>query len=250
LQQIEQSFSELDYNVTVQRVKAIDLGIPQRRERVIIVGTQVGQKKFKEPEILMGGLFGAIQPPSIFQTIMDLPRPVSSKEQFETSGSYLDDHVFLPLSELEQRFIRHIPNGGYYGDAPRETLPTRLQKIYDNPLAYKSPRLFPKAEPEKTAQTIPASTSPSIGGVLAPDFTYGASGAVIIDSRKYVKEGVYTSPEPSRRFTPREIARLQGFPDEFLFEGSGSAKTKMIGNAVPIKMAELFAREIMKQLFQ
>ena len=249
LDSIQQSFAAIDYNVTVQRVKAVDLGIPQRRERVIIVGTQIGQKKFKEPEILMGGLFGSLEPPSIFETIKDLPKPMSSKEQFEPQGNYLDDHIFLPLSDLEQRFIRHIPNGGFYSDAPRETLPERLKKIYDNPLEYKSPRLFPKADPIKTAQTIPASTSPSIGGVIAPDLGYREEGAYLIDCSKYMQNGVYTAPEPSRRFTPREIARLQGFPDDFLFEGSGSTKNKMIGNAVPIKMAAIFAAEIKRQMF-
>ena len=92
-------------------------------------------------------------------------------------------------------------------------------------------------------------SSPSIGGVIAPDLGYGEEGAYLIDCLKHVKNGVYTAPEPSRRFTPREIARLQGFPDDFIFEGSGSTKTKMIGNAVPIKMAEVFAKEIKSQLF-
>jgi len=197
----------------------------------------------------MGGLFGSLEPPNIFETIKDLPKPMSSKEQFEPQGNYLDDHIFLPLSDLEQRFIRHIPNGGFYSDAPRETLPERLKKIYDNPLEYKSPRLFPKADPIKTAQTIPASTSPSIGGVIAPDLGYREEGAYLIDCSKYMQNGVYTAPEPSRRFTPREIARLQGFPDDFLFEGSGSTKNKMIGNAVPIKMAAIFAAEIKRQMF-
>ena len=71
----------------------------------------------------------------------------------------------------------------------------------------------------------------------------------MIDCEEYRKDGIYTSPQESRRFTPREIARLQGFPDEFLFEGSGSTKTKMIGNAVPVKMATLFAKEIKRQIF-
>jgi DNA (cytosine-5)-methyltransferase 1 len=250
LANIEKSFLDIGYYVTVQRVKAVDLGIPQRRERIIIVGTQAGQRKFSVPEIIMGGLFGSLEPPTVFDTIKDLPKPISARNQSELTGGFLDDHVYLPLSELEQRFIRHIPNGGCYSDAPREALPARLKKIYDDPLAYKTPRLFPKADPNRAAQTIPASTSPSIGGVIAPDLGYDENGAYIINCKKYVENGVYTAPEPSRRFTPREIARLQGFPDNYLFEGSGSTKTKMIGNAVPVKMAQVFAKEIKSQLFQ
>ena len=60
--------------------------------------------------------------------------------------------------------------------------------------------------------------------------------------------GVYTAPSPSRRFTPREMARLQGFPDEYLFSGSTSIKTKLIGNAVPVPIGELYANEITSQI--
>ncbi len=251
LPEIEKSFATIGYQACIQRVKAIDLGIAQRRERVIIVGTPKDRKRFVTPEVLMGGLFGAQSPKNIFQTIGDLPKPPMNGKIWEPKGSYLDDHIYLPLSKLEQSFIRHIPNGGSYSDAPRETLPKRLKKIFDNPRKYKSPRLFPKPDPLSTVQTIPASTSPSIGGVIAPDFLYKNGVATLINCDDYKsKNRAYTAPHESRRFTPREIARLQTFPDEFLFEGSISTKTKLIGNAVPFEVAQLFAKEIRKQVFE
>lgn len=249
LEDIKKSFQEIKYNVTVDRVRAVDLGIPQRRERIIIVGTKDKQAQFQTPEVLLGSLFGAIEPQSIMDAIGDLPAPTSAKSSDEESGGYLDDHRYQPLSDLEQRFIKHIPNGGSFMDAPRDSLPERLKKIFDNPLQYKSPRLFPKADPYKPSQTIPASTSPSIGGVIAPDFLYQAGKPIPVSPIDHTTDGIYTSPMPSRRFTPREIARLQGFPDEFIFLGSASTKTKMIGNAVPFKIGELYAKEIKKQFF-
>lgn len=248
LEDIKKSFQEIKYNVTVDRVRAIDLGIPQRRERIIVVGTKHNEAQFQTPEVLMGSLFGSIEPQSIMDAISDLPEPTSAKPSDEESVSYLDDHRYQPLSALEQSFIRHIPNGGSFMDAPRHALPDRLKKIFDNPLQYKSPRLFPKANPYKPSQTIPASSSPSIGGVIAPDFIYQADKTIPVDPADYTTDGVYTSPVHSRRFTPREIARLQGFPDDFIFLGSTSTKTKMIGNAVPFKIGELYAKEIKKQL--
>ncbi len=249
LSDIKDSFKTINYDVVVERVRCVDIGIPQRRERIIIVGTRIGEKIFRPPELLMGSLFGASEPASILSAIGDLPEPCSAIGRNTNSMSYLDDHEFQELSLVEQRFIRHIPNGGYYGNAPRESLPLRLQKIYDDPIAYKSPRFFPKADPLKPSQTIPASTSPSIGGVIAPDFNYSSGLAVPVSAIEHTKNGIYTSPFPSRRFTPREIARLQGFPDEYLFVGAPSTKTKLIGNAVPIKLAELFAEEIKNQFF-
>lgn len=249
LSEIQKSFHSINYNVCVYRVRAIDLGLPQRRERIIIVGTKIDEKPFKTPQVLMGGLFGAKEPRTILEAIGDLPEPTEATRRPIDSKHYLDDHCYQSLSDLEQRFIRHIPNGGYYKDSPRESLPLRLQKIYDDPLKYKSPRLFPKADPFKPSQTVPASTSPSIGGVIAPDFDYGPDGIKPINSSDHTIDGVYTAPRPSRRFTPREIARLQGFPDEYLFVGSSSTKTRLIGNAVPIPIGELYAREIRQQIF-
>jgi DNA (cytosine-5)-methyltransferase 1 len=249
LADIKLSFKSINYEVVVERVRCIDIGIPQRRERIIIVGTRVGEKSFVPPAVLMGSLFGSTEPPSIIDSIGDLPEPTSAKGKATDSSNYLDDHQYQELSETEQKFIRHIPNGGYYGDAPRNSLPIRLQKIFDNPSAYKSPRFFPKADPFKPSQTIPASTSPSIGGVIAPDLDYSSGNAKAIDPKLHTIGNIYTSPYPSRRFTPREIARLQGFPDEYLFVGASSTKTKLIGNAVPVKLGELFAEEIRNQFF-
>jgi DNA (cytosine-5)-methyltransferase 1 len=248
LSDIEKSFKSIKYNVVVERVRAIDLGIPQRRERIIIVGTRFSEKKFQSPEILMGSLFGSKEPGKIIDAIGDLPEPTLASSGPVNSIHFLDDHCYQKFSAVEQKFISHIPNGGYFADAPRETLPERLKKIYDEPLKYKSPRLFPKADPFKPSLTIPASSSPSIGGVIAPDFEYIDNKAYAIDAKKHTVNNIYTPPTPSRRFTPREIARLQGFPDDFLFSGSSSTKTKMIGNAVPIKIAELYAVEIFNQL--
>jgi DNA (cytosine-5)-methyltransferase 1 len=247
---IKASFQTIDYNVWIHKVKAIDIGIPQRRERIIIIGTKIGEKEFITPSILEGPLFGAVDPQNIIDAIGDLPEPKAIQSQNISSNHFLDDHVFLPLSEEAQKFIKHIPNGGFFMDAPRETLPKRLKMIFDHPLKYKSPRLFPKADAQKPAQTIPASSSPSIGGVISPDFQYSNGKTIPINPADHTINGIYVSPNPSRRFTPREAARLQTFPDEYLFNGSITTKIKLIGNAVPVKMAQLLAEEIREQIFK
>ena len=46
--------------------------------------------------------------------------------------------------------------------------------------------------------------------------------------------------------TPRELARLQSFPDTFIFEGSKSQQLVQIGNAVPVGLAKAIAENIWK----
>jgi DNA (cytosine-5)-methyltransferase 1 len=62
------------------------------------------------------------------------------------------------------------------------------------------------------------------------------------------KTGEYTHPEQNRTITIREAARLQGFPDSFIFHGPRSSQYEQVGNAVPSQLAEAIAAEIRRCL--
>jgi len=55
-------------------------------------------------------------------------------------------------------------------------------------------------------------------------------------------------PLETRPLTVREYARIQTFPDSYVFEGSMANQYKQIGNAVPVKLAEAMGRQIKKYL--
>ena len=58
--------------------------------------------------------------------------------------------------------------------------------------------------------------------------------------------GVFLHYKKNRVMTPRELARLQSFPDNFIFKGSKSNILIQLGNAVPCKLSEAIAKEVKK----
>lgn len=256
LDQAVSAFEGAGYIVIPNRALATDFGVAQRRERLLIVGFRKDLDViFSPPVAVYGGLFGTRGGDStILDAVRQLPAPIAIDDGDLTPVQHLprhlQSHAYRPLPNSVQNFVRHIPNGGCFRDAPVRTLPERLQKILENPARYRSPRLFPKPDPNEPAQTVPADTNPSLGGVLAPDLVYHNGSAQPVDPTENTHRNIYTSPQPSRRITPREAARLQSFPDDFVFSGSLTTQFRLIGNAVPVRVARAFADHILDYLVE
>jgi len=62
------------------------------------------------------------------------------------------------------------------------------------------------------------------------------------------EKGRYLHPIANRPLTHREAARIQTFPDDFIFTGSKIAVARQIGNAVPIDLAEQVAAHVLRQM--
>ena len=139
----------------------------------------------------------------------------------------LPNHVDWPLSPQSFEMITYIPEGGSWKDVPYEKLAPRFQRIRDNMQKYRSPNFYRRFSRDEISGTITASAQPENCGIV--------------------------HPTENRRYTIREIARIQTFPDDFLFIDDSprniTAMYKVIGNAVPVTLAQCIAEAIMKQVF-
>ena len=90
-----------------------------------------------------------------------------------------------------------------------------------------------------------------IGKSVNPKYTEAFFRCKPDEPSNTVKEnhgGVFIHYEKHRVMTPRELARLQSFPDDFIFKGSKSKILVQLGNAVPCKLSQAIAKEIKKIL--
>lgn len=132
----------------------------------------------------------------------------------------LYNHVVFKMGKHEAEIAPHIPEGGNWQDIPLSISDTRLDKIRET------------------------------GGRT----TY--YGRLCWDKPSYtiatyfnrVGNGCNLHPSQCRVLSNREAARLQSFPDSFIFQGSNASQYKQIGNAVPPLLARFVASLIMPHL--
>ena len=178
--------------------------------------------------------------------IQDLgpPSPIGKDAECNEKGR---DHIFLPLSEKEAYIASRIPNGGSLKDIPDQELPKPYYGRVRGPKGwtwyFRKPRL------ELPARSVIASIRPNFSTVLAPDIEYqkrdGSWFINEVNKDLYTNEtGLYLSPVNPRRLTVREYARIQTFPDDFIFSGTIIEKYKQIGNAVPCELATRLCTQI------
>ena len=218
---IKDEFRKLGYEVKSKLLNAVDYGVPQYRDRVILVGMK-GKNDFEYPEATHGE--GLIPHLTVSDAFSDLP--------VLKSGEECDEYVTEPQNDF-QRFLRRnttrieenvaptngahlvrimeaLPDGGSKDDLPEEIRP---KSGYGNTYA-------------KMWWKRPAPT-------VTRNFATPSSSRCV-------------HPRDSRAMTTREGARLQSFPDDYKFYGSRSTKNLEIGNAVPPLLSIALAKEVEK----
>ena len=244
-EEIRQRMQRLGYNISMKLVCSSDYGVPQQRYRVLIIGIDnelgigsfnfdllnevvneynIPSKSFGNVEELLLGV--------ILQGVENLHDNVvweysaSTQRTVDLIGGC--QHGLEPFQYFRDGYnIENLPpivfEGRSWKNIPYELLTPRFKKIADDPKRYHAPKFFRRFAFGEINGTITASAQPENCGI--------------------------THPVENRRYSVRECARIQSFPDNYIFEAIPlQAKYKVIGNAVPPVLAWIIAKSLLNFL--
>ena len=256
---IVKELENLGYNVYHTILNATDFGVPQIRRRLVVIASkQKLENPFPEPthaiETNSYSLFGndLKRTPTLWEAISDLPQteacqgseimdyPTSPKNEFQKAirgnSKIVYNHVAMRHSKRMVERFASMSWGHSVSDVPEHLKPIKRngngefsEKVYDQ----NNRRMYP----DKQCHTIAASFYAN-----------------------------FVHPYKNRNFTPREGARIQTFPDWYVFQGKPTVVShkllqregrdeekhlcqyNQIGNAVPPYLAKAIAENLYSQL--
>lgn len=231
-------FTDCGYKTEYKQLNAADYGVLQNRKRIILIGKYGADQEFY-PEIPQEG-----QKYMVEEIFRDLPslhagegyiRPV---ETLDYQGSYLYDSGIKQVNHQKVTFHCARPNT----DQDKE-----IYRIAVTLWNEEQKRLSYTDLPEylRTQQNIDSFLDRF--KVVASNIE--CSQTVVAHVAKDGHYFIHPDIKQNRSLTPRELARLQTFPDDYYFESvSGKASRtpafRQIGNAVPVCLAERVAKAL------
>lgn len=213
-------FKKLGYSVSFKVLNANEFGVPQKRSRFFLVASLNGEG-FDFPEVQ------TLKPVTVKQAISDLPILINGANQcsmqyskksrssyakiFRRGQKISKNNIVTRNNEQIIRRYRHIPQGGNWEDIPASLMKNYADRTRCHTGIYR--RLI--------------EDEPSV---------------VIGNYRK----NMLIHPTQDRGLSVREAARLQSFPDDFVFQGSIGFQQQQVGNAVPPLLAKAVFEKIME----
>ncbi|MCC7387976.1 MAG: DNA cytosine methyltransferase [Phycisphaerales bacterium] len=213
----------LRYNVVYQLLNSADYGVPQRRERVLIVGIRAD-----------------------LCVRFSFPTPTHEEDALVfdqwVTGSYWDRHKVAKKDrpKMPPRLRPKVERlSTLWSSAMLPPWRTVRDAIAD----------LPRIAPGQTCEKFPNHFLNPGARAYA-----GHNGSPLDEPAKTLKAGDHGVPGGEnmlrladgsvRYFSVRECARLQTFPDEWVLEGSWTESMRQLGNAVPVRMAEVVATDL------
>lgn len=235
LKNIIKLFESLGYTTFCKVLNAADYGVPQIRERVIIIGTKLNTtfyfpnvthyNQFEKTDLFTQSLLPYL---TLSDAIGDLVFMKSGEESFE--------YFCEPNNTFQALMRKNAPKKIMDHSAPKNN--DKLVKIMEN---------LPDGG---TPQDLPEALRPKSG--FANTYCrlwWDRPSTTITRNLSTPSSSRCIHPKAPRPLTTREGARIQCFPDDYMFFGSRSDKNLQIGNAVPTFLS-IALKESIKKHFE
>jgi DNA (cytosine-5)-methyltransferase 1 len=229
-----------DYDISYKLLKAKDYSVPQNRQRLIIIGNRINIKSsdvFTKMESFSQKLF------VLGDAIVDLPelKPNrvrnNSKRSNDEIGYFERDYKYTV-----NEFNKFINNNRV------------VEKLYNHKNRFNNDRdieiysRLPQGANSLHESIVDIMPYASRNHMFKDKYFKLDNNAVCktITSHMQYDCNMYIHPTQFRGLSPREAARVQTFPDDYIFYGPQNKWYMQIGNAVPVKLAENIGRAIIE----
>lgn len=214
------------YRIHMRKVNAANYGVPQHRKRVVAIGGLGWNPTFPHPTHTAIGAPGALlasrystPTPTMIEAISGLGCPSIGPPGIPQG------HFYRPLAGVDLERAKSLKPGETMRDLPEELHHESYKRRANRRVMDGTPSERRGGAPAGVRRLRPDEPSKSITGGARSEFLH---------------------PLEDRNLTIRECARLQTFPDDFIFFGTAAEQIQLIGNAVP----PLFAYQIAQSLAQ
>ena len=203
---IKEYMDSLGYTTTVELLNSADFGVPQIRQRLIFVGVKRGRGLSAKYRFPKGDFVGKYR--TVSDAISDLPVLKNNEQKTKYTNKNESEYQKLMKGEgniadigVPKKLSNHIaPNH------PKETIDKIASTEQGKPMYEKFKQRI------RLKENAPSPTQ--LAGGIRPQFQFG-------------------HPTQNRGLTIRERARIQSFPDEYVFIGGIVQERVQTGNAVP-----------------
>jgi len=247
---IQSDLNTRGFNAQYFELNANEFGAPQNRKRIFIVG--IKHDTVGAPEDFFGHLKDELEtrklesnPAVLSDALFGLPKLHAKK--IKNSTSYEDKECGFAIAESAQKendFTKKI-NLGF-----RSNLLFNHRTKYNNPRDIKLFQLLAQGEDTSSPAFEKANPYKNRAHIFKDKFfrLKESAPSKTITAHMYYDCHMYIHPHDHRGLTPREAARVQGFPDQYVFVGKPNEWYRQIGNAVSPLVARALAKSLLSTM--
>jgi len=235
-------------NPTINILNSANYGVPQIRRRVIFIGVRKDlpyspeeiysaiEKTNYDPEMPIKERNGLKKYVTVRDAIAELPsiEPGEGKDSVSFKPTFANDFLRAICSPKQDYLLDHICRKHNETDRERYRVMAENHYTFDELLQNRPDLGHAKKRVFNNSYTVQWWDLPS--------------KTILAHIHKDGNLFIHPDYTQARTFTVREAARIQSFPDNFVFKGNRSEKYKQIGNAVPPLFAKAIAKAIKKYL--